>query len=43
MKGLYPLYREWRMFILRWALKEIHPLHADVPDIVRELNHLEQA
>ena len=28
---------------LRWALREIHPLHPDVPFIVRRINELEQA
>lgn len=39
MKGLLPLWREWRIFILSWALREICPLHPDVPNIVRELHH----
>lgn len=26
---------------LRWALREIHPLHPDVPFIVRRINELE--
>lgn len=28
---------------LRWALVEIHPLHTDVPYIVRRINELEKA
>lgn len=28
---------------LKWALREIHPLHPDVPFIVHRLNTLEQA
>lgn len=39
MRALLPLWREWRLFILTWALREIDPLHPDVPAIVRELNH----
>lgn len=27
---------------LRWALREIHPLHPDVPFIVRRINQLER-
>lgn len=27
---------------LRWALREIHPLHRDVPFIVRRINQLER-
>lgn len=42
MRGLLPLYRHWRLFILRWALREIHPLHPDVPDIVHELHYWEK-
>ncbi len=26
------------MFILEWALREVDPLHADVPSMVLELN-----
>jgi hypothetical protein len=26
----------WRYFILSWAIKEIDPLHPDVPDIILE-------
>lgn len=26
---------------LRWALREIHPLHPDVPVIVRRINELD--
>ena len=38
MRALHPLWREWRIFILSWAIREIDPLHPDVPSIVRELN-----
>lgn len=39
MRSLLPLWRHWRLFILRWALREIDPLHSDVPEIVLELNY----
>jgi len=42
MKGIRPLLDLWRGFYLRWALAEIHPLHPDVPSIVRALNELER-
>jgi hypothetical protein len=41
MRSLMPLYRWWRIFILRWALKEIDPMHPDVSDIVLELHEWE--
>jgi Trm5-related predicted tRNA methylase len=34
---LLPLWREWRLFILSWALQEVCPSHPDVPEIVSEL------
>lgn len=42
MRSLLPLWRQWRLFILSWAMKEIHPLHPDVPRIVHELNYWKQ-
>lgn len=39
MTRLMPLWREWRIFILTWALREIPPLHPDVPRIVYELRY----
>jgi len=33
------LYREWRIFLLEWARREINPLHPDLPGIVRELSY----
>lgn len=41
MRSLLPLWRCWRLFILRWALAEIDPLHPDVPEIVKEIHHWE--
>lgn len=41
--GLGPLFRLWALAWYRWALREIHPLHRDVPFIVRRINELEQA
>ena len=29
--------------LLQWALTEIHPMHPDVPDIVRRIAELEDA
>lgn len=37
------LWRAWRIFLLEWALREIHPLHPDVPCIVRELHYWRSA
>jgi hypothetical protein len=42
-RPLLPLWKHWRLFILRWALREICPLHKDVPKIVQELHHWERA
>jgi hypothetical protein len=41
MKSLLPIWREWRLFLLKWALREIDPMHPDVPNIVREIAHWE--
>lgn len=41
MKSLRPIWDLWRGFILRWALREISPLHPDVPRIVRALSELD--
>jgi hypothetical protein len=43
MRALFPVWRAWRLFILHWALRELDPLHPDVPDIVRELHTLEDS
>jgi hypothetical protein len=37
MNALLPIWREWRIFILSWALREVCPAHEDVPSIVTEL------
>jgi hypothetical protein len=42
-KSLVPLWRHWRIFILTWAMQEIHPSHEDVPEIVRELHFWKEA
>ena len=41
VKALRPLVREAKLAYLRWALREIHPLHADVPQIVLAVNQLQ--
>ena len=43
MKALAPVIDLWRLTYYRWALREIHPLHSDVPHIVRRINELEGA
>lgn len=35
-----PLVREFHIWHLRWALREICPTHPDVPRIVMRLRHL---
>lgn len=35
-----PLLREAHIAYLRWAVAEIHPMHADVPRIVLTLREL---
>lgn len=42
MASLRPLFRCLQLFYYRWALREIDPLHPDVPRIVRKLNELRQ-
>jgi hypothetical protein len=42
MRALLPLWRCWRLFILRWALREIDPMHPDLPRIVHELHYWER-
>jgi hypothetical protein len=39
--GLGPLFRLWALAWYRWALREIHPLHPDVPFIVARIRQLE--
>lgn len=43
MKALYPLWREAALRWWRWALREIDPMHHDVPRIVRRIRELEVA
>ena len=43
VKGLKPILNLWRLFYYRRALRQIHPLHPDVPYIVDRLNQLEHA
>ena len=38
--GLRPLWRELAIAYFEWALASIHPLHEDVPFIVRRINEL---
>jgi hypothetical protein len=41
MRALRPLWREARLAWYRWAQREIHPLHDDVPLIVHSIARLE--
>lgn len=43
MRALLPLWRHWRLFILRWAMREIDPLHPDVPAILIEISYWESS
>lgn len=43
MNGIRPIWHLWLRTYLRWALREIDPLHPDVPSIVFRLNELETA
>ena len=40
MRGLRPVLRELRLAYFRWALREVHPLHKDVPYIVLKIHEL---
>ncbi len=42
-RALYPLWREAALRWWRWALREIHPLHPDVPEIVMRIHQLERS
>jgi hypothetical protein len=42
MKAIRPVLRLWALAYYRAALRQIHPLHADVPHIVERINHLER-
>jgi hypothetical protein len=42
MNPIRYFWRQWCLCFYRWALREIHPLHEDVPYIlfrIRELEH----
>lgn len=41
MSWLKPLLIELQLAYLHWALREIDPLHADVPYIIVRINYLE--
>lgn len=41
MSGLAPVINLARLLYLKWALREINPMHPDVPGIVRKINELE--
>lgn len=41
MNWLRPLLIELRLAYLRWALREIDPMHPDLPGIVAEIRQLE--
>jgi hypothetical protein len=41
MNALRPLWQLAQLTWYRWALSEIHPLHDDVPHIVRTISQLE--
>jgi len=43
MKCLAPLWKEFCLRYYRWALREIDPLHVDVPWIVLQINKLEKS
>lgn len=43
LKHLRPLHRLWEQFILRWARRELPPLHPIMPAIVRRLQDQEHA
>lgn len=40
MKALRPLVREFDIWHLRWALRDMNPTHPDVPRIVLRLRAL---
>jgi hypothetical protein len=43
VKGVRPIFVGLALAWWRWALREIHPLHPDVPVIVRRIHQLEAA
>ena len=40
--GLMPIYRLMALAWYRWALRQIDPLHPDVPEIVRKISEIER-
>ena len=42
MTGLRPLIDAFRLAFYRWALREIDPMHPDVPEIAHAINQLER-
>lgn len=42
-RALFPLIRLWRIAIYRWALREMHPMHPDLPRVVLALAWWEAA
>jgi hypothetical protein len=40
--GLQPLFRLLALEFYRWAMREIDPMHPDVPHIVHRINELER-
>lgn len=43
MKGIRPIFVGLALAWWRWALREIDPMHPDVPCIVRRINQLEMS
>jgi hypothetical protein len=41
-RALWPLWQMWALAFYRRALREIDPMHADVPLIVLKINALER-
>ena len=40
--GLMPIYKLIVLTWYRWAMRQIDPLHPDVPEIVRRISELER-
>lgn len=40
-RALFPLWRTFRLYWLRWLAKEMGPLHPCLPEVVREIHELE--
>jgi hypothetical protein len=41
--GLAPIYQVLALACYRWAIRQIDPLHPDVPEIVRRIHDLEHS